>query len=72
MEDLTSRLREACAKSLREFGYPDATADNVTTVWLFGQFTKRLLEDQMHDGPAAFKVSCQTLLDEIAKIPEPA
>jgi hypothetical protein len=69
---LSARLREACAKSLQEFGYPDATAENITTVWLFGQFAKQLLGDQMHDGPAAFRAACEALIAEIDLIPDPA
>jgi hypothetical protein len=62
-------IREAVAKSLREFGYPGATAKNITEVWLFGQSAKSQLEDA-RDHPA-LQADCDALLAEIAAIPEP-
>lgn len=60
----------AVARNLREFGYPDCTADNVLTTYLFGQFAKSQLEDFMELNPSTSDI-VQPMLDEIAALKSP-
>lgn len=63
-EKYLAQARKSLAKSLREFGYPDATPENATGDWLFAQFSLSQLKearDEMKTGPR----DCLLALDEL-------
>lgn len=66
---LKTDILEAVAKSLREFGYPDCTAENVLTTKLFAMFARTQLEDFMEasEGNQEVVGIVQPMLDEIDK-----
>ena len=63
---LKDDILEAVARNLKEFGYPDARADNVTTTRLFSMFGKSMVEDfaEKHaDKPEVQAVTAEILAD---------
>jgi len=74
-DKLRNAVLESVAKNLREFGYPDATAENVATDWLYAKFVLSNLEEERdtlirHGGP-----TMRAVIDSIEKqckaVPEP-
>lgn len=57
----------AVAANLREFGYPDASADNILTTRLFAMFARSQLADFMekHEGNREVAGAIQPMLDQI-------
>lgn len=63
MKATREQLSEAVARNLREFGYPDAKASNVLTVYLFAQFAKPQLEEHAEKYPEDAEVIASMLSD---------
>lgn len=68
--DIRNKLIVAGVKNLKEFGYPSVNSDNILTDYLFAQFFKSMLEDNLGNG-AAIDKEINGLLADIAKIKEP-
>jgi hypothetical protein len=66
---LRTDILGAVARNLREFGYPDCTADNVLTTKLFAMFARDQLVEFMekHEGNQEVASTVQPMLDEIDK-----
>jgi hypothetical protein len=65
---LREEILGAVAKSLVEFGYPDARADNILTTKIFAMFARSQLEDFL-DGQKNPEVIAvvNPMLDQIAE-----
>ena len=57
-------------RALREFGYPDARADNVLTTYLFARFFRSALEDLLEARPITKDV-IEPMLAEIDALEPP-
>ncbi len=63
--DIRDRLISAGVKNLREFGYPDATAENICTDQVYKQFFLSMLKDNLgHRGEVDRVI--QPLITEIS------
>jgi len=60
--DVTAHLKSAGARNLQEFGYPDVTADNITSDPIYSQFFALMLRDNLGHG---FDKEINALLAEI-------
>lgn len=65
--DLKHAIKDAVAKNLREFGYPDASAENVTSVRLFAMFARDQVQDfgRKHIANAEVQDAVAVVLAEI-------
>lgn len=68
-EDLKKQIKEAVARNLRDFGYPDASADNVLAGGILTKFATRQIEDfaDEHPGKTDVQTACRELLEEAEK-----
>ena len=57
-------LIHAGARNLREYGYLDASADNILTVPVFAAFFRSMLESNLGHGDEADRIT-RDLIDEI-------
>lgn len=66
MSDLKTQIKKAIAANLREFGYPDATADNILAGGILTMFAKGQIEDFAEEHPDNGDVqgACRDLLAE--------
>lgn len=65
---LKERILDGVAKNLREFGYPDATAQNVATTKLFAMFGKDQVQDFMDEkcvGNPEAEQACREILTDM-------
>lgn len=64
---MKQQILEAVAANLRDFGYPDAKASNVTTTRLFAMFGKRMVEEyqEKHERNTDVVAACDEILDEM-------
>ena len=58
------KLIHAGARNLREYGYPDASADNILTVPVFAAFFRSMLESNLGHGDEADRIT-RDLIAEI-------
>lgn len=50
MSEIRTKLIAAGVKNLKEFGYPDVTADNILTDLIYGGFFLSMLRDNLGLG----------------------
>lgn len=67
MENVRDQLLNAGVKHLKEFGYPDATRNNILTDRIYSAFFKRMLEGTIDDcgGNTLIVRKCNELIAEI-------
>ena len=71
MTELEKHLIRAGVKNLREFGYPDCTAENILTDSVYSQFFASMLDSNMGQNAAA-DVAIVSLKAMIASSETPA
>ena len=64
--DVRGVVLAAGAKNLREFGYPNVTADNIMSTLVFRMFFDKMLEDTLAD-PRRFRLRADAL-PEVRKL----
>lgn len=64
---LKTQILEAVAANLREFGYPDARADNITSTRLFSMFAEDQVKGfgRQHAGNADVQEAVASILADI-------
>ena len=64
---LKAQILEAVAANLREFGYPDAKADNITSTHLFSMFGRDQVQGfkDKHAGNAEVATACDEIFAEM-------
>ena len=61
-------LKDAGAKNLREFGYPQATAENILHDYIFREMFKKMLDDNEGQKPeidAAISVIREEIINQV-------
>jgi hypothetical protein len=58
------KLIAAGVRNLKEFGYPDVTAENILSDAIYREFFKSMVNDNFGMG---FDADLQALLDELAR-----
>lgn len=66
-DEIRSTLLKRIAKGLREFGYPDATNENVLTEKVFALFARRDLDEALEARPDLAPI-IQPMLNEIERV----
>lgn len=63
---IKTQILEAVAANLREFGYPDAKADNVTSIGIFAAFAEPQVLNfgHQHKGNAAVEAAVAEIAAE--------
>jgi len=66
---MKQEILAAVARNLQEFGYPDATKDNVATTKLFAMFGTSQVEEfaEKHRDNAEVQKVCQEIVDEMGE-----
>jgi hypothetical protein len=71
-EELRNRMIQSGVKAVRDFGYPECTAENILTDYLYAQCFKVQLQDVMQEPSLSrsptIRGVAQGLLDEVMKI----
>lgn len=65
--DLKTQILDAVAANLREFGYPDARGDNITTTRIFAMFAERQIKEfgEKHAGDPNVQSAVESILVDI-------
>lgn len=62
---LEKQLIDAGVRNLREFGYPDCTAENILTDKIYGQFFASMLNDNEGKGGESLDAAIASLRKRI-------
>jgi hypothetical protein len=72
---MRDRIIQAGVKQLRDFGYPDCTAENILRVPVYKAFFRKMVEGTRDEAPrsSAIAGACEALLRDLdAPAPESA